>query len=92
MANIDDDMEPTRKRNVFESAVAYLLPNEPVVKLRTTNKYEATYISDTTDEVSSFGNKAGIGKKGVHLRYHKPKEYAKISESQMDELFEWRKA
>ena len=34
--------------------------------------------------------KTGIGESGVHLRYHEPKEYEKLSKAQKRELSEWR--
>ena len=73
MANIEDDTGLTRKIIFFKSVVAYLLHKEPVVKRSTTNKRGVTDILNMAAEVSSFGTKADIGKKGVHLRYHKPK-------------------
>jgi hypothetical protein len=83
----------TGKRNNFELAATHLLPYDPVAKKRTSNlKRGAGDISDTTGaNVSSFGAKEGIGKTGVHLRYHKGEEYASLSRAQMDELRDWRK-
>ncbi|MEM7463143.1 MAG: hypothetical protein AAF362_10745, partial [Pseudomonadota bacterium] len=34
--------------------------------------------------------KSGIGKSGVHLRYHTPEEYEKLNGEQRSELREWR--
>jgi hypothetical protein len=93
MASIKLDTTPvTGKRNDFELAATHLLPYDPVAKKRTgTNKRGAGDISDTTGaDVSSFGAKEGIGKTGVHLRYHKDDEYATLNRDQMDELREWR--
>ena len=94
MANILDDTGPEGKRNNFEAAVAYLLPKDPVVKKRavTAQKRGAADISETTADVSAFGTKAGIGKTGVHLRYHQRAEYKALSDEQKDELREWREA
>jgi hypothetical protein len=94
MASIKLDTTPvTGKRNNFELAATHLLPYDPVAKKRTSNlKRGAGDISDTTGaDVSSFGAKEGIGKTGVHLRYHKGEEYASLSRAQMDELRDWRK-
>jgi hypothetical protein len=40
--------------------------------------------------VSDFGSKPGIGKTGVHLRYHNNAEYKVLPKNQRDELREWR--
>jgi hypothetical protein len=42
-------------------------------------------------EISSFGAKAGIGKLGVHLRWHTSEEYGLLEDDQKEELREWRK-
>jgi hypothetical protein len=93
MASIKLDTTPiTGKRNDFELAATHLLPYDPVAKKRTGNhKRGAGDISDATGaDISSFGAKEGIGKTGVHLRYHKDDEYADLNREQMDELREWR--
>jgi hypothetical protein len=93
MASIKLDTAPgTGKRNNFELAATHLLPYDPVAKKRSsTNKRGAGDISDATGaDISSFGAKEGIGKTGVHLRYHKDDEYATLNRDQMDELREWR--
>lgn len=95
IANINDDKgdgTPANpgKRNDFEAAVAYLLPNDPVDrKKKGAGKRTGAEISST--EVGSFGSKKGIGMTGVHLRWHKPSEFKKLSEEQKEELFQWRK-
>jgi hypothetical protein len=56
-------------------------------------KRDSAEISNTTGEeveVSAFGSKKGIGKSGVHLRYHNSDDYKKLSKDQKDELREWR--
>jgi hypothetical protein len=93
MASVKIDTAPGGKRADFEAASTHLLPYDPVAKKRSTaqNKRGAGEISDTMGaEVSSFGAKEGIGKSGVHLRYHKPDEYDTLSREQKDELREWR--
>jgi hypothetical protein len=93
MASIKLDTTPvTGKCNDFELAATHLLPYDPVAKKRTGNhKRGAGNISDTTGaDISSFGAKEGIGKTGVHLRYHKDDEYATLTRDQADELREWR--
>jgi hypothetical protein len=93
MTSIKLDTTPvTGKRNDFELAATHLLPYDPVAKKRTvSHKRGAGDISDTTGaHISSFGAKEGIGKSGVHFRYHKDDEYATLNQDQMDELREWR--
>jgi hypothetical protein len=95
MASVRLDTTPlTGKRSDFEAAATHLLPYDPVAKKRTSNhKRGAGEISDITGaDISSFGTKEGIGKTGVHLRYHKSEEYSTLSSDQMDELREWRKS
>ena len=95
MASIRNDAGPGGMRNDFELAAAQLLPADPVAKKRVAagTKRGSAEILETNEEakVSAFGTKASIGKSGVHLRYHKPEEYKKLSEDQKDELREWRK-
>jgi hypothetical protein len=45
---------------------------------RTTNGEQAN--------ISLFGTKKGIGKSGVHLRYHNNAEYNKLNEDEKDEF------
>ena len=40
--------------------------------------------------VGKGNQKPGIGKTGVHLRYHKPEEYDDPTRPQKKELMEWR--
>jgi hypothetical protein len=92
MASVKLDTAPiTGKRNDFEAAASHLLPYDPVAKKRTSgHKRGSGEISEITGEISSFGAKEGIGHTGVHLRYHKPEEYATLSKEQTDELRAWR--
>ena len=96
MASIKTDSGPQGMRNDFEAAAANLLPNDHAQKKRTDRaKRPSADISDVTaDEtadVNAFGTKKGIGKSGVHLRYHSVDDYNKLSKDQKDELREWRK-
>ena len=77
------------KRNNFEEAVAYLLPTDPVEKKSRKSKRGAAEISSTT--AGSTPLKSGVGKTGVALRYHSPKDYAKLTTEQRDELREHRR-
>jgi hypothetical protein len=87
MANILDDTGVDGKRGDFEAAVAYLLPKDPVVKRnQLDSKRSASEISDATAEVSDFGSKPGIGKTGVHLRYHEGAEYRKLKRKKRERL------
>ena len=102
LANVEDDTDvggtPDNpipgKRNDFETAVAYLLPKDPVVQKRVQgNKRNVNEISETDVdkvEISSLSLKPGIGKTGVHLRWHKREEFYKLSKEQRKELVEWR--
>ena len=90
-----DEVGKKSKRNNFETMAAYLLPYDPVAKKRQTNgarENDGGYISDVGGEISSgFGTKQGIGKTGVHLRFHKRAEYRQLTPEQKKELNEWRK-
>ena len=97
IANIEEDtgdgtLANPGKRNDFELAVAALLPKDPVARKREfANKRGISAISsDANVEISAFGNKPGIGKSGVHLRWHSKKEFKKLTQDQMKELMKWR--
>ena len=106
IANVRDDKGDGTaanpgKRNDFELAVAYLLPECPVARTKKgagkrTNaeisEVEVGSVGDSEVEVGSFGEKKGIGKTGVHLRWHKISEFKKLSDEQKEELFQWRKS
>ena len=80
IALVTDDVGPGGKRENFESAAAYLLPRDPVAKRRiTTEKRTAAEISGigADNEGPKSGKKKGIGRTGVHFRYHRPDEYSK---------------
>ena len=96
----------TVKRDNFEEAASYLLPSDPVARRRSTStdKRSVAEIStmDAQDKdkiprktfqkfkkVSGKG-KQGIGKSGVHLRYHTPEEYTALTRIQRSELAKWR--
>lgn len=94
IAQIKTDDAPMGKRNNFEDSASYLLPYDPVAKKRqvTGKRDHDSTISDVTAEVSAgFGTKVGVGKTGVHLRWHTKPEYAKLPLDQKKELAEWRK-
>jgi hypothetical protein len=96
MASIKTDQALDGLRNNFEAAATHLLPYDPVQRKRSDHaggKRSAAEISDVTHDeadISSFGAKKGIGKTGVHLRYHPSSEYQKLTTEQKDELREWR--
>ena len=97
IANIEEDtgdgtLANPGKRNDFELAVAALLPKDPVARKRElANKRGISAISsDANAEISAFGDKPGIGKTGVHLRWHSKKEFKKLTQDQMKELMKWR--
>jgi hypothetical protein len=94
MGAIRNDKQAGGMRSDFEAAVAHLLPMDPVSKRRTAGtKRGPAEISDATGaEVGAFGTKPGIGKSGVHLRYHTDAEYQKLPTEQQDDLRDWRKS
>ena len=70
---------------------AYILPKDPVARKRASgSKRGPAEISDITAEVSGFGDKPGIGKTGVHLRWYDDEEYKKLNRDQKRELNQWR--
>ncbi len=94
IAQIKADDGPNGKRSDFEATASFLLPYDPVAKKRqsSSKRDHDSFVSDVTGNVSSsFGNKPGIGKSGVHLRYHTPEEYKTLNGEQKIELKEWRK-
>ena len=96
LANVRSDKAPGGMRGDFESMVAHILPYCPVSKKHTAgSKRDHADISgvsfaDDTAEISSFGSKSGVGKSGVHLRFHKHAEYQTLNAEQKAELKEWR--
>ena len=93
MESIKIDTAPDGKREDLEGASTHLLPYNPVAKKRSVanSKKGAGEMSEMVGtEVSSFMAKEGIGKTGVHLRYHKPEEYKPLSIKKRNELREWR--
>jgi hypothetical protein len=93
IAAVKTNDKPTGKRNHFEKMALYIVPYDPVTKKRQTGGKQTTNISgvDGCEVSSGFGSKQGIGKTGVHLRYHNKQEYDKLPVEQRDELREWRK-
>ena len=91
MENIEEGNGDTGKRNNFENAVAYILPKDPVLKIRSTksNKRKQAQISDTN--ATGFGSKTGICKTGFHIRWHENPEYMKLNKDHNQELWNWQK-
>jgi hypothetical protein len=96
LANVSSDDGPGGKRHDFEATASYLLPYCPVAKKRNQSnngKRNHGEINDVTAEISAadgFGTKPGIGKTGVHLRYHSTAEYSALDSDQRKELHDWR--
>ena len=94
MAMIRNDDRPTGKLDDFKLAVVFLLPYDPVAKKKSRKVSSDAHasIAEGAAEIfsTSTSGKPSIGKKGVHLRWHKPNEFAKLSKVQKCELFEWR--
>jgi hypothetical protein len=92
IAAVKTDDKPTGKRNNFEKMASYIVPYDPVNKKRQTGSGRPTSNVSATEEVSStFGSKVGIGKTGVHLRYHTKEEYDDLPVDKRTELREWRR-
>ena len=90
-------------RSDFEKAAAHLLPYDPVARKQAAGtKQHAANISDTwiiqgpnasaieVSEATTNDGKVGIGKTGVHLRYHTNSECRELSTAQKREFSEWR--
>ena len=98
IAQVRTDEAPNGKRNNFELTASYLLPYDPVAKKRTAGQKRdrEADVGDVTADVGStskgFGTKSGVGKTGVHLRYHTHAEYQKLSSEERTELREWRES
>jgi hypothetical protein len=96
LANVRSDKGPGGMRGDFELMVAHILPYCPVSKKRTTGTkrghadISVTFAEGDSAEISSFGSKSGVGKTGVHLRFHKHKEYQGLTPEQKSELKDWR--
>lgn len=94
MAKVRTDTDPNGPRFDFEACAAVLLPADPVAKRLETKKRPAADISTTTAQSNSTAQvsalRSGIGKTGVHLRYHADDEYRKLSSEQKEELRQWR--
>jgi hypothetical protein len=97
IANIRQNVNDTRLN--FESAIAVLLPVDPFVKQRRNNGGNGrptgggqpnANVSSSAGVASANGNDAGIGKTGVHLRFHKEAEYLQLNPAQKEELYQWR--
>ena len=71
-------------RSNFEAAVAFLLPVDPYVKHKKTDRQ--VNIAD----IQALKNKSD-SKTGVDLRWHTPDEYAKLNKDQKSELYQWQK-
>jgi len=89
LAAIKMDNDPNGMRNDFELAATYLLPSCPVAKQRkTTGNFNANVSAASGSGKTDL--KDGIGSTGVRLGYHTGREYAKLSNEQRQELWEWR--
>jgi hypothetical protein len=92
IAAVKTDDKPAGKRNNFEKMASYIVPYDPVNKKCQTGSGQLTSNISATEEVSStFGSKVGIGKTGVHLRYHTKEEYDDLPVEKRTELHEWRR-
>ena len=97
MANLKTDNGPNGLRNNFERAMSHLLPYDPVAKKGATCIKRGSALISLAEvhdgpnmTIAANDSKPSIGKTGVHLRYHKPHEYKKLTHEQCHELSEWR--
>ena len=91
IAAIRQDDGEDGMRHDFERAVAKLLPVDPVARRRTSRKRDAASISDVdASEATVSVAKAGIGRTGVHLRWHTQQEFRALNDQQKAELKSWR--
>ena len=95
MASVRTSTSVTGMRNNFESAVAHLLPYDPVAKRNATSagtKRGTANISSVEEDepTTTQTTKPSIGRTGVHFRFHTAKEYRELTDEQKNELREWR--
>ena len=97
MASVKTDNGPNGLRNNFERAVSHLLPYDPVAKKGATCIKQGSALISLAEvhdgpnmTIAANDSKPSIGKTGVHLRYHKPHKYKKLTHEQCHELSEWR--
>lgn len=88
IANIRQDVNGTRYN--FEAAIAVLLPVDPYLKHRKKSGQSGKPGANISSAAIGDEPSAGIGKTGVHLRFHKVAEYNKLNAAQKDELYTWR--
>ena len=87
MSEMTLEMAPANpgKRNDFKLAVSYIPPSDPVARKRTAARGGgAAEISSANangggNGGKEFGDKSGLGKAGVHLRWHTPDEFKKLT-------------
>ena len=97
IALVRADKGPAGKMNNFEDAAAHVIPADPVSKRKTNRKRPVAEIANVEADGNEKGSpftkkKAAKGKTGVEFRYYKSKEYEKLSDAQIKELDQWRKA
>ena len=99
IAAVRQDKGPHGMMNDFESAVAYLLPSDPVAKKRSAGQKRGQgLMSDAGGEAkeeaevsAAASTKVARGKTGVEFRFYKKSEHATLTKAQKDELRECRK-
>ena len=90
IAIVKADDQPGGMKSNFEATAAYIIPNDPVAKRRTTGKRPSAEISAMDIDSQSPIKKRHVGETGVEFRYHTRKEYLKLSDEQKGELKSWR--
>ena len=94
IAMIRQDNGPEGKMNNFESAVAHLIPADPVAKRHTEGPkrpHASVASSEAQHGSPNKRHKSGVGTTGMELRFHNGAEYAKLNSLQKSELYEWHK-
>lgn len=96
IANINTNRDTEGPRYNFEGMATQLSRYCPVAKKRTSaskrgrNEISGAEATDPPKPASISGLRGGVGKTGVHLRFHEWDEYKNLSKAQKMELKEWR--
>ena len=80
IAVVKEDNAVERKRSYFETAALHILPKDPVIKRSIMlAKRLAAQIPMVEDDGGDSGPKSGIGRTGVHFRYHTSTEFGEVT-------------
>ena len=96
IANINTNRDTEGPRYNFEGMATQLSRHCPVAKKRTSaskrgrNEISGAEATDPPKPASISGLRGGVGKTGVHLRFHEWEECKNLFKAQKMELKEWR--